>query len=67
MTAADELFASNDSCTQAFAAIPDNITANISFEQVDRALDTVCGVVGCKNRVIDFVESCVSVSVHTLL
>ena len=66
MTAANDLFSSNDSCTQAFTTIPDNITANISFEQADRALDTVCGAIGCKNRVIDFTDSCLPVSVYTL-
>lgn len=58
--AANELVASNDSCAQAFVTIPDNVNDRISFEQADRALDAVCGTTGCRNRVINFADSCLS-------
>ena len=62
--ATNELVASNDSCAQAFVTIPDNVNDRISFEQADRALDAVCGTTGCRNRVINFADSCLSVSVY---
>ena len=64
--AATGLFASNDSCAQAFTTIPDNTDDRVSFEQADHALDAVCGTTGCKSRMIDFADSCLSVSVYTL-
>ena len=62
-TTAIELLGPNDECTNSFLTIANNLNSqSLTFDMVDRALDYLCGVTGCRNRVSTFADGCLLVS-----
>ena len=62
-----DLLGRNDDCANSIFTIASNLSIegseNISFNVVDRASNNLCGVTGCRERVLTFADDCLPVSI----